>query len=360
MQISQRTLNTTQKREKIFAVDFIRMVCAIGVIICHISCYSAANAPKALYTYANGSFGVVFVAIFFMISGGVLYRNYEEIPSLRQFYFKRWKALFPMFFLVWGFFFIANVIKTGRFFYNGSPLTLLFTLFGTDGYFYYRIANYYIVGEWFFGAIVLLYALYPLFMTILNKLQWKILFGIIPLWIWQIETNVFIIDASRNLIHCSSLFIIGMLIFKYEIFKIKPVLWASTLISIFLLFVPIPGLAIYKDIILGISLFFVLFLLGDLLTRVPILKNGIAFMSSLTLPMFLVQNVVSSSIVESFPPSTIFDLFVVIVSALAICIVSGWCIKVIIQAITNAGWFKFIENFITGKQKKSEVQNGTN
>lgn len=40
---------------------------------------------------------------------------------------------------------------------------MLLSLLGMDGYFQYRGPNYYLIGEWFFGAIVFLYILYPLF-----------------------------------------------------------------------------------------------------------------------------------------------------------------------------------------------------
>lgn len=356
MQVSEGAVIQTKNKEKIVAIDFIRAVCAIGIILYHISCYSAPDAPKVLYQYANGGFGVVFVAVFFMVSGSVLYHNYPQIPSLRQFYYKRWKTLFPMFYITWGYFYLKNVLVSGGLFYHGKPLTMLLTVFGLDGYFRYRGLNYYLVGEWFFGAIILLYVLYPLFLKLVNKLGWKVLIGMIPLWVWQIETDVFTISAACNLIHCSSLFLIGMLIFKYRVFQMKPVFWACAAISVFLLFVPIPGRALYKNIVLGITLFFVLFGIGNLLMKLPVLRGGIGFISALTFPMFLLQNQVGSYVVARFAPTSVIDLIKVIAVTLVLCILSGWCVRAITNAIMNTKWYRYFERLaISGKNKKTEV-----
>ena len=66
-------------------------------------------ASFSLPEYANGSFGSLFVGVFFLISGGVLYYNYPEVKNLSTFYYKRWKSIFPMFYITFLFFFIRNV-----------------------------------------------------------------------------------------------------------------------------------------------------------------------------------------------------------------------------------------------------------
>ena len=356
MQISESTVITKTKKEKIVAIDFIRAVCAVGIILYHISCYSSLYAPKVLYRYANGGFGTVFVAVFFIVSGGVLYHNYQNVANLRQFYYKRWKSIFPMFYITWGYFYLKNVLEAGSLFYCGKPVSMLLTVFGMDGYFAYKGLNYYLVGEWFLGAIVFLYMLYPLFAKLINRFGWKVLFGMIPLWIWQIETAFFTISPGCNLIHCSSLFMIGMLIFKYKVFRMKPVSWICAAVSIFLLFVPIPGKDVYKSIALGISLFFVLFVMGDLLMKVPVLRIGISFVGGLTFNMFLVQNRVGSYVVNRFPHMTVGGLIKVIVVTMVLCILSGWCVRAIANAVMKTKWFGWLERMVTStKNKEAEV-----
>ena len=182
-------LNT--EREKVEELDYIRTICAIGKILHHVSCYVSPDAPKLFYTYANGWFGALFVNIFFIISGGVLYHNYKEIGKLTVFYYKRWKSIFPMFYITFLFFFIRNVVISNSFFYNGKPWRLLLSIFGLDGYFAYRFPGYYIVGEWFLGAIVFLYILYPIFLKLIQIMDWKLLLFIVPMVIWQFEINLY-------------------------------------------------------------------------------------------------------------------------------------------------------------------------
>lgn len=362
MQISEGAVNLKQKKEKIVAIDFIRAACAVGIILYHLSCYTVAEAPKVFYHFANGSFGAVFVAVFFIVSGGVLYHNYPQITNLRQFYYKRWKSLFPMFYITWGYFYLHNVLTSGSFFYHGKKLEMLLTIFGVDGYFRYRGLNYYIVGEWFFGAIVMLYTLFPLLVKVVNKLGWKVLIGIIPLWIWQVETDIFTIPQSTNLIYCITIFVIGMLIFKYKVYRCKPVIFACLVISAVVLFVQIPGNDLYTETILGITLFFVLFGMGEILMKIPVLKNGISFVSSLTFPMFLVQNKVGYYLVEKFTPTSHLGVIKVIVVTLILCMLSGWCINAITNALFKTKWFGYLDK-LSNKEKKLKKQrfnNGTN
>ena len=169
MQISEAAVNPGGKPSRIPAIAFIRAICAIGIIAFHVSCYTAPEAVKLLHTYANGNWGSIFVGIFFLISGGVLYLNYPSAANLKSFYYKRWKAIFPMFYVTWLYYYLNAVIAAGTPFYNGSPWTLLLTAVGLDGYLAYRIPGYYIVGEWFLGAIVLLYCLYPLYQKAVSR-----------------------------------------------------------------------------------------------------------------------------------------------------------------------------------------------
>ena len=360
MQIPEGALGTREKREKIVAIDFIRAACAVGIILYHLASYNIPEAPKVFHHFKNGGYGPVFVAVFFLVSGGVLYHNYSKIPNLRQFYYKRWKTLFPMFYLTWGYFYLHNVLTTGSFFYHGIRWKMLLTVFGLDGYFSYRGLNYYIVGEWFFGAIVLLYILYPLFLKIVNKLGWKVLFAVIPLWIWEIETDVFLIHDATNLIHCSSVFILGMLIFKYKIYRFKPIYIISVIVGAVMLIVKIPGANLYKEIALGVSMFFVLFFVGEFIMKLPVLKDIIIFVSGLTFSMFLVQNKVGYYLVQRFTPITHLGVIKVIILTLLLCMLSGWCITAITNALFKTKLFGYIDKFfLSEKNKKSEVKNGT-
>lgn len=83
-------------RQRLYSFDFIRSVCALGIIVFHFSCELPAALFHPLYNFSNGGWGEVFVGIFFLLSGAVLYYNYSEIKCIKVFYYKRFKSIFPM------------------------------------------------------------------------------------------------------------------------------------------------------------------------------------------------------------------------------------------------------------------------
>lgn len=345
----------TCAKNKIKELDFIRAVCAIGIILFHVSSYVSKTAPKLMYQYANGSFGSLFVGVFFLISGGVLYYNYPEVKNLSTFYYKRWKSIFPMFYITFLFFFIRNVISENAIFYNGEPWKLLLSVFGMDGYLNYKYPGYYIVGEWFLGAIVLLYVLYPVFVKLVNTAQWKILFFIIPLTLWQLKTDWFEINPVTNLIYCSTLFIAGMLIFKYALYRKKWLKSASCLISLLVLFVRIPNFSIFKSMISYVFIFFALFTVAEFVIKVQPLKNLFACIGGLSFPMFLVQNRVIGYLTAHIAIDSYAGLIKLMILAVCLSIVYAWCIRAVSQAIVRTNCFCFIEKSILSFHKKGDT-----
>lgn len=139
-------------KKHIYEIDFLRTICCIGIVIYHFACHTNSNL-SILTNTSNSNVGSIIVTVFFMISGFSLYHNNKEISSLKTFYWKRFKSIFPSFWLCWFIFYVINVIKVRTPFYAGNPLKLLLTLIGQDGYTQQRIVNYYTVGEWFFRGI---------------------------------------------------------------------------------------------------------------------------------------------------------------------------------------------------------------
>lgn len=352
--VSESPLKELSAKKRIIALDFIRAVCALGIVIYHVSSYSSDDAPKLLYSYANGTLGRVYVGVFLLMSGFVLHYNYKEIPSLKNFYYKRWKSVFPMFYIAWLYFYIQNVILTGKLFYSGNPLKLILTVFGLDGYLLYRVPNYYIVGEWFLGAIVILYAAYPLLLKAVNKWGFKTLILMVPLWLFQVHTDIFEIYTGRNIIYCCGFFLAGMLIEKYSLYKKNWLKIAALPVSLVLLFVPIPVLDWEKVLLLVISMFFLLFLIGEWIMKLPVLGKMIAFVGGISFPIYLVQNKVGAKIVSRFVPTTLPAVIKVVLVAVVLCIIYAWCISTLSGGIQNTGWFKKIDDFFLKSRKKSE------
>ena len=336
--------NNLSKKPKIEAIEFIRAICAIIIIAGHMMTYTNNEFFFRYLNYSNGGYTAVTVNIFLMISGGMLFYNNENVEKVSVFYFKRWKSIFPMFYITWFFFYISNAINTANFFYNGNPVSFVFTLLGIDGYLNYKFTTYYIIGEWFLGGLLLLYLLYPVFLKCINKFGWKILLLLIPIWIWQLGTDFFIIHKRTNLIYISGIFVLGILIFKYKLYQRTGLKFACVVFSAIFLFVPLPIPLEYSMIIGGICFFFALLLIGEIIFTIPILKTIISFIGNLSFPMFLVQNRIGYAIVSHFNPTTNISMIKCILFAIFLCIGAGWCIKAIASNITNTKYFKIIES----------------
>lgn len=207
--------------KKILAIDFIRVICALGVIVYHFSCHLNNTRFLPFYSFVNGDWGDVFVTIFFMLSGGMLYYSYSNVTSLKDYYYRRWKSLYPMFYIAFAYFFLQNIFSFGNVFYRGKPTSLILSLLGIDGYFLYRYENYYILGEWFLGAIIILYIIYPIFVRLFNKSDKITLLVLFLSYLWVLNTSFFIIGDFRNIISCLFSFSVGMLFIKYTKFFLE-------------------------------------------------------------------------------------------------------------------------------------------
>ena len=345
---AQKSEKTTdfKKKEKVREIEIVRAMCAIGIILHHVSCYTSQEAPKVFYTYANGYYGALFVGIFFMISGGMMYYNHPDPKNLRVFYYKRWKSIFPMFYFVYLFFFCKNVIIAKALFYNGEPQRIILSVLGLDGYLNYKYPGYYIIGEWFLGAIILLYVAYPVYAKVLNKLNWKILFILIPLLIWQLNTNWFEIDATRNFIYCSAMFIAGMLIFKYKLCQNKTLKIVSCIISVIVLFVPIPNFGLVTMAISFIFAFLALFAVAEVTMTLPFLKAIFTWVGRLSFPLFLVQNKVIEYLVSRIVVNTYLELFKVMAIAVCLSVICAWCIRAVTQELLRTKWFSKLDKAV--------------
>ena len=95
------------------------------------------------------------------------YGNGEK--EVLDFFKKRWLSIFPMFYIAWTVMYIINSLRVGSWFWGGPRRNFLLSAIGMDGYFLHLGMNYYNLGEWFLGGIILLYLLYPLLLFLWNK-----------------------------------------------------------------------------------------------------------------------------------------------------------------------------------------------
>ena len=141
MKITTQKIIPQNNKKHLKAIVFARSISCLGIIIFHFFCHSKSNF-KYLQNTSNSTWGFIYVTCFFAISGIVLYYNYPYNFSLKKFYFKRWKSIFPAYYLCFLYFYHKNVFKYKKIFFLGNWKRLIFTLFGVNGYLSYKFYTY--------------------------------------------------------------------------------------------------------------------------------------------------------------------------------------------------------------------------
>ena len=196
------------KKERLFYLDFVRAIAVISILITHFNArylYLSPPMPeKAVLTttVSNIYIGSWGVSLFFIISGAALMYVYQERIEIKKFYKKRFLSIYPMFWIAYivAFFYLfyTNKMIPG----SGVPkINFIYTILGMDGMVAAYIPTYYILGEWFLGAIILMYVLFPLLWKGVKK-QPIITFGLsiivyILIIVYIKDINVSIIILTR-------------------------------------------------------------------------------------------------------------------------------------------------------------------
>lgn len=331
-------------KKKLSGIIFARSFCSLGIIIFHYFCHSKGKF-KTLLSTANASWGLMFVTSFFSISGTVLYYNYSKISSLKTFYFKRWKSIFPAYYICFLYFFLKNVFRYHKLFYRGHWLNLFLTVFGLDGYLKYRFKSYYLIGEWFLGAIIIIYSIYPILLFLMNKNILIIHFIISCFYPFIHLTNFFIIKDTFNIISCIYSFYFGMLCIKFYLlfFKNRITLIISFLILLFLCLVKMSKFLLILQI-QGFSLYIVLTQIGELimLSRFRIIFIKI---SNLSYYIFLFHHKIILDILGVMNPTEWYLHFILLAIVIILTIICSKILLIIMTDIFKSNIFKKLEKF---------------
>ena len=301
------------KKERILYLDLIRVVSLLMVtsyhfgVACRVS--ELQTATEWYEGFTRGIWGVIGVYCFFMISGNALYYQYKEKLELKQFYKKRFLSIYPMFWIAYIFVLFANFYIT-RTIPNASKPSFLLTILGMDGYFHYLTPTYYLVGEWFLGAIIFLYILFPLYRFLQQKNRLLALVPLAAISIYIFFFNPFTISVCWNLIVCSFYFVLGI---AYGQTEWKPKVKHVMTILSFLVFTSIVAyLAVLYyngknymhnyyvlDMFLSISLFFLLRGIADLI-KSGLVRKIIFSVGKYSFAFYLLHHVIISYVVGKY------------------------------------------------------------
>lgn len=343
-------------KKRIDSFDFIRAICALIIVIYHyadicITTPQFSNFPF-FYSYANGKWGeTTIVTIFFLISGASLYYNHSDLKpkDCKKFYFGRFKGIFPMFYMLWLFLYYKQVCGVKNFLYNGNPKHFLLTLLGMDGYLSYRYTpNYYFIGEWFLGALILLYICYPLLVWCMKHCRiittLVLLLGFGALY----HTNFFVISKERNLITCLLAFWLGMLFIEYmELLTKWQFVIPSAILSAVLLFIPLPMDSLLCMQITSICLFLVFYFIGSYAMKPKPLRIFFQYTSKISYPIFLLQHIVMSEVIHTFDAYTLTvkQELLILLLVFAVIYIFATVLLTLNKALVNSKPFLKLQGF---------------
>ena len=249
-------------KEKKLYLDILRILAILMVFNLHFT-VALNQYHGVFFGFANGNWGNVGTALFFLISGNCLARNYGEKLNIGQFYKKRWLAIFPMFYvcylLVW---FGHSVILRNPVWAGLEPWRAIFTIMGIDKYLEFAdIRSGALVGEWYTAIIVGVYLLFPLLQFLYRKSKIAGTVIILSLYILNVIFTWGPFPDDAHLITGICMFWFGMLSFRFEK-KMETMpwyVWGSVFVStLVMMLLPLPGPdLIYKNLLaMGIFLLF--------------------------------------------------------------------------------------------------------
>lgn len=213
-----------------------------------------------------------------------------------------------------------------------------------DGYFLYKYSNYYIVGEWFLGAIIMLYLLYPFLVYVMNKKMFIIPIFLIMGYVSMYCTDLFEIMKFTNLITCMTSFYIGMIFIKFKdlFFKNKISWMVSLLILVVMRFVKFPNFVFFHQI-QGLSLLVVLVQLGNcvMMTR---WKSFFTELSKMSFSIFLFQHVVILDMQGVFNPEKWYKILVILFATIVLTLICAKILLIVVNYLTNSKLFKILES----------------
>lgn len=334
------------KKEKIQAFDFIRALCTVGIVLFHYSFnyieYGISGQHLMFAKYTNGDWGGLFVAVFFMLSGAVLWYNYGEKINVLQFYGRRWLSIFPMFYLAWFVGYLLKVQELGSWLWAGPKKVFIYTILGIDGYLLNPGVNinYYTLGEWFLGAIIFLYVIFPLLRLVFRS--WPVI-GCVPRYVFtlmlaavytgNLYNDWFAISDGKNLITCLMDFWLGMLIMElwngYIKAEEKRKLISTVcfgMLTLVLMFAPLSMKEVMVSTTAAFTLTMVLLHLGELAMKNKVVAFVCGKLSAFSFGIFLVHHVMLYAFMKQFQGGSIDfikSVVIFIIILLVITVVGG-------------------------------------
>ena len=163
-------IHVTTSRPRVFYLDFIRAISICLIIIYHYNLLTLKlQVSDNAVLWKETLLGVIGVSLFIILSGASLMLSTKEDYNTKTFVKKRFLSIYPLFWVTYATTFLTFIIIHHKLPVSAPPLTFLLTIVGLDGFLLYALPNYYLLGEWFLGFIIIMYMIFPFLRYLFTK-----------------------------------------------------------------------------------------------------------------------------------------------------------------------------------------------
>lgn len=333
------------ENKRLISMDFLRILSFAVVFLFHfLTDRKMAGVPlNATLTFGNFASPYVAVGIFFILSGFGLTLSSERKPlKIKEFYLRRLTKIMIPIYVIEILYFVFKLLMNGYPFAAGIPTwKLIYNVLGISSYLTYHGVQCFDfgVGEWFIGALLLMYLLFPLLQKAVQKWNHKFM---ILLFLAYVCIVLFVPFKDAEYTYFSVKifdFVLGIWLAKNrEIIKNK-FIKIPALFILLVSFLPlnIPVKTEYWVTLDAISILILFYHAEGLLQKIPdgaVLK--IQKLSALEYPMFLLHHLVINEIgCRMILLGTKKEMLFLCILEMLVTFVLGWILDGMISGVSK-------------------------
>ncbi|WP_223959429.1 acyltransferase family protein [Paraburkholderia sabiae] len=283
--------------DRVLFLDVIRVVSLLLIICYHFDAgindvHPGVPLVGSLVIFRQ-SIGDLGVALFIMLSGTALMLPSGSAFSVVTFFKKRILAIYPSYWICYLTVSVVLFYMRGAAQGRSEYWKFILTFFAIDGYLGAIVQNdYYLIGEWFIGFILVMYLIFPVLRVAANKFPLPAAVGLLFLSgvLDHYYGRLFQFPEIRNPLMRLPDFFFGMCFVKYIYPKKKILLPAS--IIVFVAYVRWGGMipAVYASLITAMSVFCILGSAAEYIPKKELFIPRIQRASKLSFVAFLVHH----------------------------------------------------------------------